>query len=401
MLDTRTVAVMVVLMIVTTSLVHLVNWRLHPQIRGAQWWFAGSLTQVGGVVLLLLRGRISDALSIVLANLLLVVGLMMLAHGTRRFAGLQSGRWLYPAAAAGLLVGFLVFTYAQPSLVGRWWAFGLCTAVVLSTSLQAQWSVGRREGWLGVGGYSVASVGVIAVMLGIPAGLSMHQPQLQRVYDESFVISWGFALFAVLLTMQSFGRVLMTANRIQQELQRMALLDGLTGLPNRRAFDDALQRAAAAARRAKAPLGLLLLDIDHFKRINDSHGHPEGDAVLRQVAQRLAGVCRPTDFPARVGGEEFAVILQAPSQEALREVAERVRQVMGGEPMRVAGEPRSVTVSVGAARHAAAAPGSAPDSTPDSTPEETQRLYASADQALYAAKQGGRDCVHVFEESAQ
>lgn len=380
MLDTRTVAVMVVLMIVTTSLVHLVNWRLHPQIRGSQWWFAGSLTQVAGVVLLLLRGRISDALSIVLANVLLAVGLMMMTHGTFRFAGLQPRRWLHPLAAGALLAGLVVFTYLQPSLLGRWWTFGLCTAVVLSASLQAQRHIARSEGWLGVGGYSAASLGVIGVMLGIPTALSIHQPQMERLFEDSVVISWGFALFAVLLTMQSFGRVLMTANRIQQELQRMALLDGLTGLPNRRAFDDALHRAASAAQRAQVPLGLLLLDIDHFKRINDVHGHLAGDHVLKEVARLVQARIRRDEVFARYGGEEFCLVLPETPLEGAVEAGERLRQQIAEHIFTFQDDRIKVTMSVGCALLGES----------DKTATE---LIQRADERLYQAKNSGRNRV--------
>jgi diguanylate cyclase (GGDEF)-like protein len=134
---------------------------------------------------------------------------------------------------------------------------------------------------------------------------------------------------------------------------------------------------------------LVLVDVDHFKTINDVHGHANGDLVLREVALRLAGFIRTTDFPARVGGEEFAVILHEPLPTSMREVAERVRRAVGSAPVRVGERFVQVTVSIGVAVW------------PAKDVSDRASLYEAADKALYAAKQAGRDRVVIAGQPLQ
>jgi len=168
--------------------------------------------------------------------------------------------------------------------------------------------------------------------------------------------------------------------RLHAELHRRATADALTGLPNRRAFEEALAREVARARRAGTPLALLAVDVDHFKRVNDQRGHPAGDAVLRAVAGRIASGARAGDLVARVGGEEFAVALPGAGPEAALEAAERIRARVAEEPIALEGGDLGVTVSVGVASLGEPAP-------------DGPSLAARADEALYRAKRAGRDRV--------
>ena len=135
-----------------------------------------------------------------------------------------------------------------------------------------------------------------------------------------------------------------------QDLERVAQTDGLTGIANRRAFDQALERAVRRARRTNEPLSLLLLDLDHFKSLNDTAGHQAGDEVLRQFAGILAQAARrPDDVAARYGGEEFALILPSTDQTGAVEVAQRIREnLAAAEIPHPRGIDGLVTVSIGA-----------------------------------------------------
>jgi diguanylate cyclase (GGDEF)-like protein len=159
-----------------------------------------------------------------------------------------------------------------------------------------------------------------------------------------------------------------------------ASTDALTGLPNRRYFDE-FCGLLARRRRADDALGVLMIDIDHFKRLNDSRGHAVGDVVLRAVAEAIAGAVREDDVPARYGGEEFAVLLRNPSEQVALEIGERVRTAVAALDLRDLGASK-VTVSVGVAVS------SAPDQPIDD-------LVEDADRALYRAKRAGRDRVVV------
>ena len=163
--------------------------------------------------------------------------------------------------------------------------------------------------------------------------------------------------------------------RLLGENERLATRDSLTGLANRRLFDESLQREVARARRLATPLSLLVLDVDHFKQVNDTYGHQTGDEVLREVADALVANTKNYDVAARYGGDEFVVLLPGCSRDDALRVAERVRHGIS----RAVGE-APVTISAGVA--------SVPDNATDA-----ERLMAAADAALYDAKRTGRDRV--------
>lgn len=164
------------------------------------------------------------------------------------------------------------------------------------------------------------------------------------------------------------------------ELERLASFDGLTGLYNRRRFEEAANAEIDRARRYGRPFSLLLIDLDHFKQVNDTRGHNAGDAALRQAARILGEAVRTTDLVARYGGEELAVLLPETDAEEARQVAERIRLAIGGTPISYENESFVITASLGGAQY-----------SPDD--DGLARLVGRADAALYRAKQGGRNRV--------
>ncbi len=165
------------------------------------------------------------------------------------------------------------------------------------------------------------------------------------------------------------------------ELDRVSRIDMLTGLYNRRHLDEHLRRAIAAARRHDREVGVVLADIDHFKLINDHHGHLAGDAVLREVATRLQGTVRTEDALGRWGGEEFIAVLSDTSPEGIAVIAERMRQVIAASPFTLDdGSQIPVTVSIG---HTSGC-------------GDAEILVHRADDALYAAKGAGRNRVEAY-----
>jgi len=165
-----------------------------------------------------------------------------------------------------------------------------------------------------------------------------------------------------------------------RDAEARATTDALTGLPNRRYFDEYLG-LLARRRRADDCVGVLMIDIDWFKKLNDTFGHAVGDHVLREVAQAIAGAVREGDVPARFGGEEFAVLLRNPGQAVAIEVGERVRMAVSSLDLRKIGVP-GVTVSVGVA-------------VADSPDMDLVVVIDEADRALYRAKRAGRDRVEA------
>ncbi len=168
------------------------------------------------------------------------------------------------------------------------------------------------------------------------------------------------------------------------ELRRLATRDQLTGLLNRREFDRILTEECDRAVRFSRPVSLLVVDLDHFKRVNDVHGHQAGDAVLREAARRLAGQVRSVDRPTRFGGEEFAIVLMEMDRAQAMEVARRMCTSMSATPIEAApGVFLNITMSVGVA-------------VSPSEAKDTRSFVAAADRALYAAKAGGRNQAVAF-----
>jgi diguanylate cyclase (GGDEF)-like protein len=184
-------------------------------------------------------------------------------------------------------------------------------------------------------------------------------------------------------------RKLDEANR---ELTRLSAVDGLTGIPNRRCFDDTLAREWRRSQRNRQPLSLLLADVDHFKEFNDTYGHQVGDDCLKAVARSLAGCLnRATDLVARYGGEEFAVVLPDTDEHGARAVAELMRDAVAAlaVPHSASSVAGHVTLSLGVA---SCVPGNEPEASAES-------LLGDADKALYEAKRGGRNRVFVAPRS--
>lgn len=170
------------------------------------------------------------------------------------------------------------------------------------------------------------------------------------------------------------------------ELRRLASSDPLTGVPNRRHFEERSAQIIAAREATGRSVAVLMLDVDHFKKINDTHGHPIGDEVLKVVARRCREALRDRDLFARFGGEEFIVLLAAPTAEEVPATAERLRNAISGAPVNVGGLRIDVTVSVG---------GAMGEALPGCDTTLLEQLVARADEALYEAKANGRNRVRI------
>jgi len=169
----------------------------------------------------------------------------------------------------------------------------------------------------------------------------------------------------------------------QQQMYESALRDNLTKVFNRKHFNDLLSKEFAFASRHAAPLALLFVDLDHFKKVNDTHGHPAGDFVLAEVSGVLSGGIRAEDVVARFGGEEFVVLCRGTERTGAVELAERLRKEIAERRYVYGGKVIPVTISVGVAL------------MPDPSMTQPASLLAAADKALYEAKRAGRNRVVV------
>ncbi len=190
-------------------------------------------------------------------------------------------------------------------------------------------------------------------------------PELRRVADE-------------------FNRMIKRIQESEATLSELARIDGLTGLQNRRAFDEALAEMHARMRRTDETGAVLFVDVDHFKRINDTYGHAAGDDVLRAISKLVTSSLRPFDGIYRIGGEEFCVLLPGVSMTAASDLAERLREEVADHPVAANGSEIAITVSIGGAK---AIPGLDP-----------VKIVEAADAALYRAKTTGRNRVVLIDE---
>jgi diguanylate cyclase len=210
--------------------------------------------------------------------------------------------------------------------------------------------------------------------------LVVRDPARPEVDLPVMIVLVGLSMAALLAALV----LIWSRNERMQELKRQASQDSLTGLKNRRRFEEDLHAELARSRRFGTPGALLMLDLDHFKQVNDTLGHPAGDRVIAEIAGVLRGRTRETDVLARLGGDEFAVVLpRCDLEEAgavATEIAKAIREHMDGEQ----GVPR-ITASIGVAPFG---PG---------TPATFETVLAKADAAMYAAKGSGRDSVRIFD----
>ncbi|HEY0708510.1 MAG TPA: GGDEF domain-containing protein [Polyangia bacterium] len=231
----------------------------------------------------------------------------------------------------------------------------------------------------------------------MPAGLVIYALLVDRSIDplHLFLVmvaggvlalgSLGWALGKKEDQLQSQNLAL---RALSDRLAELSTTDPLTGVPNRRALDDHLADELARARRYGTPLAVVMVDLDHFKRLNDRYGHPAGDEVLRHFASLLDGEKRRGDTIARYGGEEFVAILSHADATAAQGWAERVRARLGATSLEIEGNLVQITASFGVA-----------SATGDAVPEG-QALLEAADRALYVAKSNGRNRVAVAPGTA-
>jgi len=227
------------------------------------------------------------------------------------------------------------------------------------------------------------AVGIAYLAVALPILFLYKQPP-NAVYTSNTAAVMLLTVVSGYLIARRIRDYRFAALLAQLKLEHQARTDALTGIANRRAFLDAAQQEMSRANRSESPLTVLMLDIDHFKRINDRFGHDVGDSLLVEFARRIEAGLRGYDEFARLGGEEFAVMLPDCDLEQAVATAERLRRAIGGEPFRVRNNTVPMTVSIGTSVvHAA----------------ETliDGALSRADNALYTAKDNGRDRVEAVE----
>lgn len=320
--------------------------------------------------------------------------LLLLGLSQLRF---RARRWRYIATLCALTALFLVWSVfngyllarSNPVVLARFGSVAPHTAGALFL-VAIGTLASRPRSWpastvlaQGVGGVVCRWLLPAAVLAPPALGWLLSDVAMARLHEAAV----GWALYSVFSSAGSVGLILVLARRIELlDSERAAATalsrrDPLTGLANRRAFDEFLLHAFARAQRYGRKLSLLTIDVDDFKRYNDAYGHPAGDEVLKAIARTFIDAARDTDLVARTGGEEFAIVLPETEAPGARALAERVREEIAS--LRRLRRPITVSIGVAVVSERTATVG---------------MLVKEADAALYAAKRAGRNCV-VSEQS--
>jgi len=344
-------------------------------------WAAAMLLETVLWLLIAARGMIPDVLSIVLANGLKAASHALILASICEFQQRQAPRWLYfvPVLLVVVTVSFFI-----DDINARFIWVGLIYGIQMALIARALLTYpearnGRAWRLLFAGIVGIALVLVLRAVAALLGHAEFAQPQNALIIQPVQIVAYIAVMATALLG--SIGFVLMVKERADREVMHLAMTDSLTQIPNRRALMEYARHTMA--RRNAFPLALLMIDVDHFKSINDTHGHPVGDKVLCALVKLLSERLRGHDFLGRYGGEEFCIIAPDTSNEGALTLAEHLRAAIASASF----SGLSVSISIGVA-------GSLPGVKAD-----LNKLLAEADAALYQAKQTGRNKVVCFESA--
>ena len=371
------------LIVINITLTLSVGLAARAKLRdGMAFWTAGLACNAAGYVLYMLRGQISDVFTIVLANAFFASVFALFTEGVFQFQKRKPRRWLIwsPVLVTVVLSAALISSQLARMVVASLVFSGQCIAVVISL-LQ------RRKATVGVGQYfMVAGFSTMAVAFTVLAvGTLQRTDQVTSIITPHPVQTLFFLVAAISVLVVSMGLVVMNKERADERNHNLAMRDELTGLINRRSLLESLTQHLSTAKRHGQPLSVLMIDIDLFKRVNDTHGHLSGDKVLKAMASAIAQRIRAQDLLGRLGGEEFLVILPNTSVEGAWQLAETLRQCVAATAFEtVSGQPVVISVSIGLC------------ALRQLSDPQCDDLIAAVDQALYRAKAAGRNRVEVY-----
>ncbi|MDF2619523.1 MAG: diguanylate cyclase [Xanthobacteraceae bacterium] len=384
--DPLTLWSVVLLVVLMLAAIMALVWLLTPEETALVHWAAFCTVFVIGLAGVMSRGLVPDFVSIQLANAAVFVGYGLIWTGLRAFDR-RRPRLIYVLVAPAVWIALCQFPFFGDSIVHRIQVSSVIVIALLSLCISQVW-----KGWVAPSRMRALLLGLLTLSLTMTI---LRVPFATFMVDDNRLILFSnprlawIGLFAILLLIcVGFTLVLLVRERVELRYRSAAQRDELTGLLNRRGF---MEEAVPASRKS-GPAALMVLDLDRFKQVNDRFGHAAGDRVLALFAEVLLLELRPGDVAARIGGEEFAVLLPDVRPETARQIAERIRGSFRQEldRLKLGAGTLECSVSIGLAL------GAAPQGSVRAEVEAAiLRNMARADAALYEAKAQGRNRIEV------
>lgn len=386
LLDIHTLLTVLMLVLIVLGVMLLLIWRTHKTYPGFGLWTAGGCLFSFGLLMLVLRGSIPDFFSIIGANVFLLTAAALYLGGVRSFRGIPQRPTLDVALVVVPTLASVYYTYVDNNISMRIVFYSLFSALF---SGRASWELIRkpppflRFQLLFTGSVFAAH----SLLMLFRTGITIFARPYRDFFAPDLMQGATFLLLVLFGVLSTFGFLMLNNERLEQdlkeaqeELRRLATTDYLTGIANSRTFAEKGAQEIQRARRYSRPLAALLLDLDHFKRLNDTRGHAAGDKALVAVASVFRTLLRDIDVYARLGGEEFAILLPETDQEGARTTAERLRTAIAEIDIDASDTPLYVTVSIGIAHLSESDSG-------------LETVMKRADGAMYEAKRQGRNRV--------
>ena len=387
--DLRTIIFMSMLLTFMLSMLLAITRSHHKDLRGPGYWAVGNLVIGLGMVLVLIQLDLTRP--IFLPGMALIgAGLSLYINGIQAFIGRVPNHRITIAVFVLLAVIDAYFMLMQHEIR----ATVVLSAIIFAGVYLycARLTFSRDEGLVGSLYWIASSLYLLMAVL-----MLFRAAYAAQVVGDKFdtfatwpVNAYTFMLGAVSQFFISSLFVLMLSYKLTQNLESIATIDGLTNVLNRRGLEDASIKMQDMCKRINLSMAVLLIDIDHFKKVNDKYGHLVGDDALRHLAKVVAGVLRSSDAFGRYGGEEFCAFLPNTTESDAIGLAERIRAAVEASALRLGSVTIKTTISIGVADSVRAG-------------YNFKGLVAAADSALYGAKNGGRNQVvsytHVTRDS--
>ena len=378
--DVRTLFLLTVDVEAMLGLLLLFVWVQNTSIKALAWWGSAHLLRTLSIALYGMFGSVPELISLDLSNALLFTSYAIAWSGARVFDGREPRPgWVITGATVW------VFACQIPQFAE---AIGI-RSLLSNTIVTAFLWLTAVEFWRGRDERLLSRWPAIFILFSHGAIFLLRSPMsvlLGPASDRALASAWMNVISTeeVLATISiAFILLAMAKERTELQHKNAAMLDPLTGLANRRAFLDAAAQLTQTQTARDVPVAVFMIDLDRFKSVNDRFGHSVGDEVLRIFAESAQVNLRPTDIVARLGGEEFAVLLSDACRDNAFKVAERIRSTFAALAATVAGHAVNATASIGVA-------------IIQDPQQDVHALLGQADQALYRAKARGRDRVVVI-----